>query len=72
MKNSIVRINGTGWALADYLYTDINFKGPQFSKFLSIQNGDRGLCPRKLVFTEELEKYVHLPYAEILKEILVN
>jgi sugar/nucleoside kinase (ribokinase family) len=69
MKNSIIKINGTGCALADYLYTHIKFSSPHFSKYLSKQDGDGGLSPGKLVFTEELEQFAKKTYPEILKEI---
>jgi len=67
--NPIIKINGTGCALADFFYTKVRFKSQQFSKYLSRQTGDGGLSPGKLVFTEELEKFSNKPYPVILKEI---
>jgi len=68
MPNKI-KISGTGCALADFVYNNINFNSPDFMKYQSIKNGDGGLTPGKLVFTEELEKFAGKPYAMILKEI---
>lgn len=62
-------ISGTGCALADFLYTDINFESPQFKKYCSVKPGDGGLSPGKLVFTEELEKFASARYADIIAEI---
>lgn len=64
-----IMVAGTGCALADYLYTGIRFDAPSFRKYLSYRSGDGGLTPGKLVFTEELEKFSGLPYAEICKEL---
>ncbi len=68
MSKKIV-ISGTGCALADYLYTGIRFNSPIFRKYLSHQDGDGGLAPGKLVFTEELEKFSAVPYSEIHNEL---
>jgi len=67
-----IKINGTGCALADFFYTKVRFDGSEFSKFLSVSDGDGGLCPGRLVFTEELEKFSNKAYPEILKEITGN
>ena len=69
MNDSKIIVSGTGCALADYLYTDISFSSPQFRKYLSLEPGDGGLSPGKLVFTEELEKFSSLRYSNILAEI---
>ena len=68
ITNKII-ISGTGCALADFLYNDISFDSPHFKKYQSEKPADGGLCPGKLVFTEELEKYAGKPYPEILNEI---
>lgn len=65
----MIKINGTGCALADFFYTNVRFESPQFSKYLSRQIGDGGLSPGRLVFTEELEQFSEKPYPELLKEI---
>lgn len=68
MKKKI-RISGTGCALADFVYSDIDFNSPEFQKNFSKKEGDGGLSPGKLVFTEELENYAGKPYPEIIAEI---
>ncbi len=65
-----IRIAGVGCALADFLYTNVNFNSSIFLKYQSKQAGDGGLSPGKLVFTEELEKFANSPYPEILDEII--
>lgn len=62
-------ISGTGCALADYLYTNVSFSSAAFEKYCSRQPGDGGLCPGKLVFTEELESFAGIPYPQILEEL---
>ena len=72
MTHRKIVISGTGCALADFLYTGVSMKSPQFRKYLSNNPGDGGLSPGKLVFTEELEKYAGVNYPEILKEVTGN
>ena len=64
-----IRISGTGCALADFVYMGINFNSPEFLKYMSLKEGDGGLSPGKLVFTEELEKFAGKPYHSIISEI---
>ena len=71
MHDKIV-ISGTGCALADFLYSNVHFNSPVFSKYLSKLPGDGGLSPGRLVFTEEFEKFAGKPYAEVLKELTDN
>jgi len=72
MDTGKIIISGTGCALADFLYNRVHFESHSFSKYLSVKPGDGGLCPGKLVFTEELEKFAGKPYKEILEEIIGN
>ena len=72
MSDSKIKINGTECALADFLFTKVRFDTPQFSRFMSLQPGDSGLNPGKLLFTEELEKFSEKPYHEILTWVLKN
>jgi sugar/nucleoside kinase (ribokinase family) len=72
MKKNKIIISGTGCALADFLYTGVRFNSPQFQKYRSMQTGDGGLSPGKLVFTEEIEKFSAIPYPAILKELTGN
>ena len=68
MKKRLV-ISGTGCALADNLYTDIDFGASLFQKYLSKENADGGLSPGKLVFIEEFEKFSGQHLSEIITEI---
>ena len=63
------RITGTGCALADFVYNQIDFSDSGFRQYVSKTEGDGGLSPGKLVFTEELEKFAGKNYAEIISEI---
>jgi sugar/nucleoside kinase (ribokinase family) len=56
MKKDI-SISCTGCCLADYLYADVDFSNLAVQKYLSINNGDGGIAPGKLIFTEELERF---------------
>jgi sugar/nucleoside kinase (ribokinase family) len=67
--NKRIRISGTGCALADFVYNGIDFSGTEFQKYISCKNGDGGLSPGKLVFTEELEKFAGRTYETIISEI---
>lgn len=72
MSSNKIIISGTGCALADYLYNGISFSSEGFKKYLSRTNGDGGLCPGKLVFTEELESFAGKTHSEIMAEIIGN
>ncbi len=65
-------ISGTGCALADFLFNGISFNSDSFSRYLSEKEGDGGLYPGRLVFTEELEKFSGKQYHEILNELIGN
>ena len=64
-----IKIAGTGCALADFLYNDIDFTSPEFKKYHTKKEGDGGLSPGKLVFTEELEKFASKKYPQIISDI---
>ena len=68
MKKRFV-ISGTGCALADNLYTNIDFSTSVFQKYLSSSHADGGLSPGKLVFTEEFEKFAGKKLNEVINEI---
>lgn len=53
----LFKISGTGCALVDYLYKPVDFSDKDFFRYLSINPGDGGLAPGKLVFKEEFEKF---------------
>ena len=63
------RLSGMGCSLADYLYAKIDFNSPQFRKYLSKQEGDGGLSPGHLVFTDDLEKFAGENFKRVLQEI---
>ena len=67
MKNLV--ISGVGCTLIDFLYPQVDFHSPEFFKYSSKRDGDGGLSPGKLVFTEELEKFADTKYSKILGEI---
>jgi sugar/nucleoside kinase (ribokinase family) len=65
-----ITIAGTGCCLLDYLYTGINFKSPEFTRYLSRKTGDGGLNPGKLVLTDDLEKFSGKKFTDLLNEII--
>ena len=67
--NKKLVISGTGCALADNLYTNIDFNNSTFQKFLSKSNADGGLSPGKLVFTEEFENFAGKRLYDVIDEI---
>ena len=70
MGTKKIIISGTGCALADFLYNHVSFESNTFRKYSSLKPGDGGLCPGKLVFTEELEKFAGRSYQEILEDLI--
>ncbi len=60
-------ISGTGCSLGDFLFRNVNFSSDIFKKFLSQKDGDGGLAPGKLVFTEEFEHFCGIEYAKAIK-----
>ena len=69
MKKEVFRISGVGSALVDYLYTPVDFNGEAFKRHMSVEPGDGGLSPGKLVFKEEFEQFAGEEYEEVRKEI---
>ncbi len=65
-------ISGTGCALADNLYANVDFSNSNFKKYISKNHADGGLSPGKLVFTEDLVNFAHKSFDEILLEITEN
>ena len=66
---SKLSISCTGCSLMDYLYNGIAFSGEGILPYLSLHEGDGGLIPGKLVFTEELERFAGQPYTDIIAGI---
>ncbi len=73
MKNSQdrkMKIAGIGCCLLDYIYTDVDFSKIDQEKYFSNKQGDGGLLPGKLVFSEDLEIYTGENIASIASNIL--
>ncbi len=67
-----VKINGTGCSLVDYVYLGIDFSSETFRKYISENDGDGGISPGKLVFTEEFEAYSDKKFTEVLAELTAS
>lgn len=64
-----IRIAGTGCSLIDVLYADIDFSTKGFKEYSSKKDGDGGLSPGKLVFTEEFEQFCGKSFGNVLDNI---
>lgn len=64
-----MRISCTGCSLADLVYTKIDFNSATFQPYLSKVDGDGGLKPGNLVFTEDLERFAGKTLSQIRHEI---
>lgn len=71
MRKRTIRISGTGCALVDYLYKPVSFTSEIFNRFLSVNPGDGGLFPGKLVFRDEFEKFTGEDYLKT-RELITN
>ena len=69
MDRNIFKISGTGCALVDYLYQPVCFTGENFDRYSSLQPGDGGLCPGKLVFKDEFEQFSGNDYIKARDQI---
>ena len=69
MNSSILKISGTGCALVDYLYQPVCFTSETFNRYTSLQPGDGGLSPGKLVFKDEFEKFSGEDYLKVKEQI---
>ena len=56
-----ITVNGTGSAIADSLFTGVDFTSPEFRSYCSKVPGDGGLEPGKLVLTEDFEAFTGKP-----------
>ncbi len=65
-----IKISGVGCALVDYLYKPVDFRSQAMKPYLSVNAGDGGLAPGKLVFTEELEVFARENYISIREKIV--
>lgn len=64
-----IRISFTGCGLGDFIYQNVDFTSDEFAKYKSVNSGDGGLAPGKLVFTEELEAFTEAQLEKILNDI---
>jgi sugar/nucleoside kinase (ribokinase family) len=64
-----MKISGIGCTLIDYLYNWISFNSPELEPYISLNEGDGGISPGKLVFTGELEDFANEPYDTIIERI---
>ncbi|HOV94015.1 MAG TPA: carbohydrate kinase family protein [Spirochaetales bacterium] len=64
----MITIHGTGCSLMDYLYTDIDLSSPPLRRAMSKTPGDGGLSPGKLVFVEDLERFLNESFHDFLNE----
>jgi len=69
MSHPVFRISGTGCALVDYLYQPVCFSNETFKQYASLQPGDGGLTPGKLVFKDEFERFSGEDYLKAKEKI---
>ncbi len=65
----MLKVAAVGCSLGDYLYTGLDFSAPAFQKYASKQDGDGGLVPGRLVFTDALSTFAGKPFDDILPEL---
>ncbi len=64
-----VKISGAGCCLVDQIYPGIDFTSPAITGFRSIDQGDGGLHPGRLVFTEQFEAFTSSKLKDIIEDI---
>jgi mannitol-1-phosphate 5-dehydrogenase len=64
-----VKISGAGCCLVDQIHPGIDFTSPEISRFRSITQGDGGLHPGRLVFTEQFEAFASSKLKDVLEDI---
>ncbi|MEL7598833.1 MAG: carbohydrate kinase family protein [Proteiniphilum sp.] len=69
MKGATFKISGVGCALVDYLYKPVSFTSDEFRRYISVNPGDGGLSPGKLVFRDEFEDFTGENYLKVRDEI---
>jgi len=63
-------INGAGCCLIDYIYANVDFCSQAFDMYTAQNEGDGGISPGKLVFSEDLERFADKPFKAILRDIV--
>jgi sugar/nucleoside kinase (ribokinase family) len=66
---SPVTISGAGCCLVDQIYPDIDFTSPNVARYLSRSQGDGGLYPGRLVFSEQFESFAGSGLLQAINEI---
>jgi len=61
-----MRIAGAGCCLIDSIHMHCSYASPGFRKLLSRERGDGGMIEGGLVFSEDLERFAGIPFAEVL------
>jgi sugar/nucleoside kinase (ribokinase family) len=64
-----IRIAGAGCCLMDILYPRVDFRSAAFEAARSRRDGDGGLSPGRLVFSEDAERFTGRPFAETLASL---
>ena len=62
-------VSGVGCCLVDFLFSNIDFGGETIRPYLSLNRGDGGLIPGKLVFKEEFEKFCGSDFKSVFNRI---
>ena len=62
-------IAGAGCCLLDYIYAQVDFTSAAFAAYRSRSEGDGGLFPGKLVFTEDFESFSGCDLEPVLHDI---
>ncbi|MCF6174524.1 MAG: carbohydrate kinase family protein [Victivallaceae bacterium] len=62
-------VSCAGCCLADYLYAGIDVSKTNVKKYLSVKNGDGGITPGKLIFTDDLERFADEKIDDIINDI---
>jgi len=64
------RIAGAGCCLLDIIHPHVDFSTPAFKAASSRRDGDGGLTPGKLVFTEDAERFTGRQFPDLLPELV--
>lgn len=69
MKNKI-RLSFAGCGLGDFIYKNVNFSTEKFRQYCSLNPGDGGLSPGKLVFSDDFERFSGVTVNKFLQDVL--
>ena len=65
-----MRIAGCGLSIADIICNHVDFRSDVFRRFASLQPGDGGLEPGKIIFQQELEAFAGLRCEQVVEQIV--